>query len=446
MRRAWTVWTVAVVAYAVAVFDRSSLSVAGPAAQERFGASAAELSLLAVLQLAVYAALQIPVGLLLDRWGSRRMIVAGALVMGVGQVALALAGGIPAAVAARVLVGVGDAMTFISVLRLIPLWFAPRRVPVLTQVTGMLGQLGQVAAAVPLVALLDGVGWTNAYLGVAAVSVVVVAVVLAGLRDAPAGTLVAPPRGLGDVRRELRAAWSEPGTRLGLWTHFVTPFSGLAFVMLWGYPFLVSGQGLAPGTAGVLLSVVVLVSVAVGPVLGGLTGQWPLRRSALVFAIAGSSAAAWTAVLLWPGTAPFWLLVTLVVVLGGNGPGSLIGFDYARTTNPAGRLGSANGIVNVGGFVSGLLTILAVGAVLDVVSDGVDYTTGDFRLAFAVQYPLWVIGLLGVVRRRRELRRRMRERDGIVIDPLHRAVRRRFARRAVRRTLRDPGRVRHPKE
>jgi hypothetical protein len=70
-----------------------------------------------------------------------------------------------------------------------------------------------------------------------------------------------------------------------------------------------------------------------------------------VFAVVGATAAVWTAVLAWPGRAPVPLLVLLVLVLSTNGPGSMIGFDYARTENPASRLGSASGVVNVGGFV-----------------------------------------------------------------------------------------------
>ena len=99
-RRAWLMWGLGVAAYGVAVFHRASLGVAGPEAQERFGASAAVLSLFVVLQLAVYAGLQVPVGALLDRVGSRRMVAAGAAVMGIGQIVLAESHSVGLAVAA----------------------------------------------------------------------------------------------------------------------------------------------------------------------------------------------------------------------------------------------------------------------------------------------------------------------------------------------------------
>jgi hypothetical protein len=118
-----------------------------------------------------------------------------------------------------------------------------------------------------------------------------------------------------------------------------------------------------------------------------------------------------------------WLLVVLVVVLGTNGPGSMIGFDFARTWNPVERQGSASGVVNVGGFVASLLTILAVGAVLDLLTPGssTDYSLGAFRAAFSVQYVFWAVGLVGVIRHRRQLRDRL-ARDGVVLAPLYVAV------------------------
>ena len=177
-RGPWLVWGIGVLAYTVAVFQRTSLGVAAAPATERFGIGASVLSTFAVVQLIVYAGMQIPVGMLVDRFGSRLIITLGGLVMAGGQVALALATEPAAALVARVLVGLGDAMTFISVLRLIPAWFPAQQVPLLTQLTGLLGQLGQVGSTIPLVAALSGPGWTATYLGAAAVGVVAALVVL----------------------------------------------------------------------------------------------------------------------------------------------------------------------------------------------------------------------------------------------------------------------------
>jgi MFS family permease len=418
-RNPWLVWSVGVFAYLVAVLQRSSFGVAGLDATERFHATPAVLSTFVVLQLLVYASLQVPVGLLLDRFGARHLIVAGGLIMAVGQLLLALATGLPAAFLARALVGAGDALTFISVLRVLSAWFPPRRVPLMTQLTGLLGQLGQVLSAIPLVALLHGPGWTSAFASAAGTGLLALVLVLVVIKNRPAGApapVVAPEATR--MWQSLRAAWLTPGTRLGFWSHMGTQFSGTVFALLWGVPFLVAGQGLRPSEASALLTVLVLAGIVAGPVIGEFTARHPLRRSWLVLTVIGITASVWTAVLLYPPPAPRWLLVLLVIVLALGGPGSIVGFDYARTFNPGGRQGTAVGIVNVGGFSASVAVVMAIGVLLGAVGDpGGGYTPEAFRLAWCVQYLVWGIAVVGVLRSRQLARRRMAE-DGVVVPPL----------------------------
>ena len=424
--RAWLVWGVGVTAYLVAVLQRTSLGVAGLDAAERFGASASVLASFAVLQLLVYAGLQVPVGVMVDRYGPRRLVVAGAALMAAGQLALAVGTALEMAVLGRVLVGAGDAMTFISVLRLVSAWMPPRRVPVMTQVTGILGQIGQLLSAIPLVAMLHGPGWTPAFGSAAAMSVIAGVLVLLLVADSPdQGTRAGAPS-LGQVGTDLVTAWRHPGTRLGLWSHFTTQFSGLVFALLWGFPFLVSGQGRSDAEASALLTVFVLAGAVAAPFLGVLVQRYPLRRSWLVLTIIGATVAAWTAVLATGGPAPMWMLVVLVLTLAVGGPGSMIGFDFARSSNPPHRLGTATGIVNVGGFFASLVTMLLVGVVLDVRGA---YALDDFRVAMAAQYVLWAVGTVGILRTRRKVRARMAA-EGVVVPPVREALARRRARAA----------------
>jgi MFS family permease len=429
------VWGAAVAAYAVAVFQRGSLGVAAIRAQHQLHASAAEISLFVVLQLAVYAGMQVPVGAALDRFGSRRMLALGAVVMAAGQGCLALSHNVGLAILARVLVGGGDAMSFISVLRLVGVWFEPGKVPLFTQLTALVGQLGQIAAAYPLVALLTGAGWRGTFLLCAAFSVGAAVLVVTTVRDhAPdqEPTITALTRT--QIAMHVAEAWRERGTKLGLWAHFTTQFSGNTFALLWGYPFLVTGEGLSKHAAGALLTLLVLVGMAVGPVLGRLTGGFPFRRSNMVIAIVVATIAVWSAVLIWPGRTPLALLIVLIVVLGSNGPGSMVGIDFARTFNPRVRAGSASGIVNMGGFVASLAVIAGVGGVLSALGVGPSSASiGQFKAAFCVQYVAWGLGLIWIFRHRGSLRADLAA-EGTVIDPLHRAAVRRWrSRESVRR-------------
>jgi MFS family permease len=406
-RAAWTIWSVGLLVYVLAVFHRSSLGVAGLAASERFGISATQLATFTMLQLLVYAGMQIPVGLLVDRFGSRSVLLVGLVLMTLGQSAFAFAESYPVALVARAFVGVGDAMTFICVLRLVSSWFPLRRIPLVTQLTGTLGQLGAVAAAVPMTWALTQVGWTRAYLGAAVVGALLAVAVLVVLHDAPHSRHLRGPRmSVRAVRESLTASWAQPGTRLGFWMHFTTQFSATTMSLLWGYPFLVRGEGRSPATAGVLLTVIVVAIMVSGPVLGWFVGAHPWHRSTVVLTIVAVIATAWTLVLAWPGEAPLGVLVLLVAVVGVGGPASVIGFDVGRTSNPAHRLASATGIINQAGFFATLSLVVAIGLVLDwrTPGGGTDYTPSAFRWAMSLQYVLWSLGLVQIWRYRRRTR------------------------------------------
>ena len=426
-RKAWTVFSVAVFAYVVAVLQRTSLGVAGVDATERFEVQAALLSTLAVVQLVVYAGLQVPVGVLLDRVGPRRLILIGAALMAVGQITLALAPNIVVAIVGRILVGAGDAMTFVPVSKLIASWFSGRVLPFLTQGMGTIGQFGQILSAIPLAAVLHLQGWTVAFLTAGSLSVLAFVLVLLLVSNAP-DDATRPITTVGSSRamRLLREALARPGTQLGFWSHFVTQSSGTLFTLLWGFPFLSIGLGYGPTTAALMLTLVVLTAVVAGPLLGLLSARYPYRRSNIVLGIVIAMGLAWGAVLAWPGVPPTWLVILLIVVIAIGGPGSLIGFDYARTFNPARSLGSASGVVNVGGFLATFVMMFLIGVVLDLVDKanggtGVPeelYALDSFRLAFLVQFPIVGLGVVFLLVARRRTRRRLHEEEGILVAPL----------------------------
>jgi MFS family permease len=401
--RAWIVWSTGLLAYIVAVLDRTTLGVSGLDAAQRFGASPGVLSTFVVLQVVVYASAQIPAGLLLDRFGSRVMIVAGGLLMAAGQLTMALSESLPSAVIARAIVGLGDAFTFISVLRLVPYWFTERQIPLVTQLTGICGQLGQVLSALPFLALLLGPGWSTAYLSVTAFGVLTVILGLALIKDTPTGR--SEPVKSASVREtltRLKTVWLRPGTRLGFFTHMGTQFSVTVFALMWGVPYLTVAQGLSRGVAGTLLTVSVAAAITSGIVIGIFTGRNPHRRSRVVLAIIASNALIWTVVLALPGPAPVWLLVVLIVVISVGGPGSMVGFDFARTFNPSRILGTAQGIVNMGGFIASLLVMQSMGMIIGATGG---YSFDSFRLAWTVQYAIWVVATVAILITRKKARR-----------------------------------------
>ena len=440
-RTAWAILGAAAFIYFVAIVQRTSLGVAGVEALERFGVEAIGLSMLSVVQISVYASLQLPAGVLLDRLGPRRMLVAGSLVMGLGQLTLAFADTLWLALAARVLIGAGDAPIFVAATRLVSEWFPPRRAPLMVQTLGMLGQVGQIASAIPVAWLLHQQGWTPAFAILAALGLAAVVMTLWQIRMPPpdhahhavpsvvgAQGEVAPagppaPSHAARTQVTVREGIRPAGVRLGFWTHWTGLFPANTFALLWGVPFLVQGQGLSAAHASGLLTLLVLTNVASAPVIGALTARHPLRRSWLILGAAAAAAVAWATVLIPSGPRPLWQLIMLIVVLGAGGPASLIGMDYARTFGVRGRLGTATGFVNIGGFAATVLSVALVGAVLQIVSPGTsEYTLDDYRVALAAMAVPWAVGVTGILVSRRRTRLQMAD-GGVVVPPLRTALR-----------------------
>ncbi|CAN7274754.1 MFS transporter [Microbacterium sp. LjRoot45] len=416
--RAWIIWTVGVAAYVLAITNRTSLAAVGVDAAERFQADAATLSLFAVVQLAMYGGMQIPIGVLLDRYGARPVMTVGMILMAIGQLTMALSPSVGVAILARVLLGAGDAAIFPGVLRLIALWFPAQRAPLMVQLTGIVGQSGQLVALIPLAALLHATSWTIAFGSIAGLGALFTLLVVLLIRNRPPelASDVAVDTDTGAIRVVtsavdtgvgIRAAWSHPGTRLAFWSHFTSPFAGTAFILLWGMPFLTAGEGLSKATASAIISTYVVVGMVVGPVMGDLSRRIPhLRSRVLVLPSIGVQLVAWVAVIVWPGPAPIWLLIALAVALAMGGPASMIAFDHARTHNPAHRLSTATGVTNAGGFLAALLAILMIGLALDLQGAGTPatYTLDAFRLAFLTQVPLWLLGSAFIIVERRRTR------------------------------------------
>lgn len=430
----WVVWGVALLAYIMAVVNRSSLAALGPTTQNHFGIDATTLSMFAMIQLVVYAGLQIPVGKLIDRLGPTVLMLSGGMLMVVGQTAMALAGEVWIAILARVFVGAGDACTFICVMRMLPEWFSVRQLPTLSQLTSLTGQAGQLISVTPLAFVVTQFGWTTGFLGVAAVGLLVVLLGAVTLRDAPGvGTLVErmtgrmgkatrgsrslganeptgmfmtppPATDMIAIPRALRGGTARgllgiPGIRLAYWLHFTSVFSLISFLLLWGTPFLIGGAGLSQRAAAGLLSFTVIVTMVGGLLLGPLSTRFARQRVWITWSICLGILITWALTLLWPGVPPMWLIVATLVMVALGGPASMIAFEVLRSHSPRRYAGFSTGLVNTAGYTATLLVIMFIGLLLDWQGAGSPetYTPAAFKTAFAVQIPFLLLGLTLIV-------------------------------------------------
>ena len=372
-------------------------------ATQRFQVGAAQLSLLAVLQLVVYAAMQIPVGILLDRFGPKRVLAAGALIMAFGQATLATSQTFELAVTGRMLVGLGDAFTFISMIRMVNVFLSGPKASRLQQWLATIGQLGQIASAFPFLWLLDSAGWSPAFLSAASLSVLgcCLLILFGGVdtsdlrRDASFKSVVE------GLRMNARRA----PIRMAFWTHFTTQSSGTMFILLWGMPFLTLGQGYSRTIAAGLLALFVLTNATMGPVLGAIAARGFETRARIVIAAPVLGMFMWIVTLAWPGQAPFWLLVAMVLAIGVGGPASMLAFDYSRAYTPKHELGSVNGFVNIGGFLASFTMMAIIGVALDLLNRDRPtsqlYNLDNFKMALPVHFLVTLAGLCFFLREKK---------------------------------------------
>lgn len=434
IRNASLVMIAGAIAYLMTVTNRSSMGVAALLASQRFDVAATSLSTLAVAQLVVYAVMQVPVGILLDRFGSKAMLVFGTVVMTFGQFLVAISTELSLAVVGRMFVGLGDAFVFISVIRLVNGWFIGPKATRIQQLVTNTGQLGQAVSAIPFAYLLADVGWSSSFMLLSACSfgtVFIAAIFIVNDRESKSSVAAAPS--IRVVTKQLIENVRHPGVRMAFWTHFVLQSAPSVFSLLWGYPFLVVGQGIAPQIASLLLSSFVIVGFLVGPLISHFCARYPQRRSFLVLGTVMLLALVWSMVIFIPGQAPIWLVAILCLALAASGPMSMIAMDYARTFVDKSRLGTATGFVNIGGFLATFTMMFLAGIILDLYKAATRsaelYSLEGFRWAMSVQFLVLGLGASMFLFERKKARAKLFLDEGILLRPLSVLFYERFGRK-----------------
>jgi predicted MFS family arabinose efflux permease len=365
----------AIFALALASFVLSFVHRTAPAAiagelTRAFSISATVLGTLAATYFYVYTLLQIPVGVLADTLGPRRILTAGSAIAAAGSLLFALAPSWEIAAAGRTLVGIGVSVAFIAVLKVSAVWFVPERFATLTGVTMFAGNLGAVAAGAPLAWAVTLTSWRVVFVALAVLSAALALATWLRVRDSPQQLGFAPVAGSVPASAQ-RVPWMQALARVlanrSTWPAFVANAgvggSYLAFAGLWGVPYLQQVYGMSRVAAAQHTSLL-LLGVAFGSLAIGMISDRLRSRHGVMRAFVVAYTVSWLPWLLQAAW-PMWATLAWFFLMGLLIPGFTLSWTIAKEANPPQYSGIATSVVNVGIFLgTGILQPL-VGWVLD---------------------------------------------------------------------------------
>ena len=330
-----------------------------------------------------FAAMQIPAGIMLDRFGARRMVPGLFLLAVAGSVLYAWAQTGPELIAGRALIGIGCALGLMGPMVVIARWFEAERYARLISLLFTVGGLGALLASTPLAAVSEAIGWRGAFLAMAGVTGAIVVLLFLVVRDAPPGA--APAAAVSETASEM---WRGLAGVLLLrdmrWicaVQFVSYGTMIAIVGLWAGPYLNDVHGLTGvdrGNALLGLNVVLLASV----VLYSHIERWLESRKKAVLGGGSASIALLLALALIPGLA-LWAALALLVLFTVASAFFMLIHAHARAILPDRLIGRGltlqNLAVMLGVFVLQAIAGVIVGA---FAREGVEAPEIAYRAAF----------------------------------------------------------------
>jgi MFS family permease len=328
-----------------------------------FASTGALLGNLSAVYFYAYCLSQIPIGLLLDRFGPRLLLPLSALLAAAGSAVFGQASSLEAAYLGRFLVGLGTGTAFVGALALAAARLPPARFAMVTGLTQAIAMAAGVAAQTPLALIVGAVGWRPTMLGLAALAVGFALAFWFAARGA------SRTAGAHAARGGVRAVLTNRQTWLAcaFGSLLTVP---IAFAVLWGVPWLVQAHGQSRTAAAFGASMVLLGWAAGAPFMGALSERLRARKP-IMLAGAVVALAAWAAALGWR-EAPYPALCALIFVVGAASSSMSLSFVVAREANPPGTAGFATGVTNFCSMIMAALVQPLIGRLLDLQWEGVE--------------------------------------------------------------------------
>jgi len=352
------------------------------------GVDAAGLGLLTSAYFVTFAAFQLPLGLLLDRYGPRRVGSALLVVAAAGALLFSFGNGLAVLTVGRALIGLGVSACLMAAFKNNVLWWPARRLPLVNGLVLACGGLGALVATTPVAALLEVTDWRGVFRLLAALTLAAAAWLYLAVPDRPGA---AAREGLGAQLRGLAGIYtSAVFWRLAPMT-LVAQATFMAYQGLWAGPWLAEVNGLERGAVAVHLQ-----SIAIGMIVGfGLIGLVTERLDRLgippvrVLAVLVGGFLAVQAALLVPGLAVPAVLWPLFGLLG---TAAILSYAIVSQAFPVALAGRANTALNLLVFVASFAAQAGIGAVIDALPPDAGFGAAGHRVALAIMLALGTAG------------------------------------------------------
>jgi sugar phosphate permease len=386
----YVIFSIISVAYILVYFHRLSPAVIAVDMQEFFKISGSVLGLLSSAYFYPYAAMQLPAGILVDSWGSRKTVAAFFTLAALGSIIMGLAQSMSLAFFGRMLVGIGVSTVFVANFKLLAEWFRPREFTVMGGIFMGMGGIGVLFSTAPLAWLSNIIGWRMTLTVVGGISLVIAALVYALVFNRPADkgwpSIVAAqkepvqkkislPAGVKMVLAE-KAFWP-----VAVWSFFTVGVF-LALAGLWGGPYLIQVYGLSRISAGKILSMSAAALIVGSPVLGFVANR--AGRKSVLIGCSLLQIAVCAVFYMFTDRLPHSMLYLLFFCLCLSSSASApVIVAAAKELFPLPIAGTSVAIVNLFPFIGGPFFQIILGAVLSRAGlQGEVYTTAGYQNAF----------------------------------------------------------------
>lgn len=403
-RLRWSAYAIVAAAYVLSFFHRvAPAAIAGDLAQA-FHTSGVALGVLAATYFYVYTVMQIPTGVLVDKFGSRRIVTVGGVLAGVGSIAFGAAPTFAVAAIGRTLVGLGVSVMFVALLKLVAEWFREREFATMAGATVFLGNVGALLSAVPLAWLVTVVSWRSVFIAAGLLSIGLGVLSWFAVHDRPQDVGLASPHEFPTPAHGSSVPWHtgllevmrNPCSWPGFFANIGLAGTLLTFAGLWGVPFLVQAHAMAR-TMATWHTSAMLLGLALGAMTVGIVSDRLRLRKPVLLVLAAIYCASW---LPWVASAPMPTAVSLLLcfVMGIACAGFTLTLANAKEVNRRAFAGMAVSLVNTGVFLGAAILQPLVGWILDHATGGAGaHAAGpeEFRVAMAALAVASLAGLAG---------------------------------------------------